>query len=412
VKRIEGLTKTVAAWGSFDFANHSFSGIMTVFVFPIFFRDTIVTNGHGDAYWGVTVFLSMLLVALVTPLLGAMADVLRNKKAYLGIFTAVTILGTVALYFIQPGMVLWASVLYILANAGFEGGTVFYDAFLPEITTPKLFGRVSGIGFAFGYFGSLAILGCAVPFLDTAPKMTFLITALFFTVFAIPMFVFVPERRKASSLSFANISKKGFSELKRTFRHIREYRDIVRFLIAFFLYNDAILTVSSFSGIYAKVTLHFGMVELAAFFAMIQIIAVIGSIVFGKLADRFGSKRIIVITLFIWIVVIFSAYLTTTKLAFYFVGAGAGIALGSNQSCSRSLMALLTPPEHSAEFFGFYDGFCGKVSAIIGPVLFGVFSDLFGSERPAILLLAPMIVIGLLILLRVRETRPVPVYAV
>ncbi len=403
--------KVVAAWGSFDFANHSFSGIMTVFVFPIFFRDTIVTNGHGDAYWGVTVFLSMLLVALVTPLLGAMADVLRNKKLYLGIFTIVTILGTVALYFIQPGMVLIASIIYILANAGFEGGTVFYDAFLPEISTPEKYGRVSGIGFAFGYFGSLAILGCAVPFLDTAPKMTFLVTAAFFTIFAIPMFLFVPEHRKAVSMPFGQIAKKGFGELKRTFRHIREYKDIVRFLIAFFLYNDAILTVSSFSGIYAKETLHFGMIELAGFFAMIQVIAVIGSLVFGKLADHFGSKRMIAVTLFIWIGVIFAAYLTTTKLAFYFVGAGAGIALGSSQSCSRSLMALLTPPEHTAEFFGFYDGFCGKVSAIIGPVLFGVFSDIFGSERPAILLLAPMIVIGLLILLRVRDERPVPAYS-
>ncbi|HEY3876192.1 MAG TPA: MFS transporter, partial [Candidatus Kapabacteria bacterium] len=250
------------------------------------------------------------------------------------------------------------------------------------------------------------ILGLAVPFLNSDPKMTFLITAGFFTLFGIPMFLFVPEERRASSLTFPQIAKKGFSELSRTFRHIREYKDITRFLIAFFLYNDAILTVSSFSGIYAKETLHFAMVELAGFFAMIQIIAVIGSILFGKLADRYGSKRMIAITLFIWIAVIAGAYFTTTKLVFYFVGAGAGIALGASQSCSRSLMALLTPKQHTAEFFGFYDGFCGKVSAIIGPVLFGIFSDWFGDQRPAILILAPMIIIGLILLMGVREQRP------
>src|SRR5579872_4620998 len=184
--------KVVISWALFDFAMGSFSTIMVVSVFPIYFHEVIVRNGHGDAYWGVTVFLSMLLVALITPLLGAMADVLHNKKLYLGIFTAVTIACTVLLYFMQPGMVLIASALFILANAGFEGGIVFYDAFLPEITTPELFGRISGIGFAFGYLGSLAILILNIPFFDTAPKMTFLVTAAFFTLFAIPMFLIVP----------------------------------------------------------------------------------------------------------------------------------------------------------------------------------------------------------------------------
>ncbi|HZK75744.1 MAG TPA: MFS transporter [Candidatus Kapabacteria bacterium] len=399
--------KIIAAWGGFDFASHSFSGIMTVFVFPIYFHKVIVTNGHGDAYWGVTVFLSMLLVALITPLLGAMADVLHNKKLYLAIFTAVTIVCTVLLYFMQPGMVLLAAALFILANAGFEGGIVFYDAFLPEITTPETFGRISGIGFAFGYLGSLAILILNIPFFETAPKTTFLVTAAFFTIFAIPMFFIVPENRKSFEPGFGKLVRRGFSQLRATVGHIRQYKDITRFLLAFFLYNDAVLTVIAFSGIYANVTLHFGMMELAAFFAMIQIIAVVGSILFGKFADKHGSKRAIVISLFIWIAVVIGAYFTTTKTGFYFVGGVAGMALGSSQSCSRSLMALLTPPEHTAEFFGFYDGFCGKASAVIGPILFGVLSDVFGSERPAIVALAIFFIAGLILLRRVDEKRAV-----
>ena len=280
--------KIIAAWGSFDFAMSSFSGIMVTFVFPIYFRNTIVTSGHGDSIWGLTLSISMLLVAIFTPLLGAMADVLRNKKAFLGIFTSVTVACTVLLYFMQPGMVLIAAALFVLANIGYEGGTVFYDAFLPEITTPQTFGRVSGFGYAFGYFGSLMILVVNAPFFETAPKFTFIVTAAFLSIFALPMFLFVPEQRRNANLSCTTLVRRGYDQLRTTVRHIRRYRDVTRFLTAFFIYNDAILTVILFSGIFANKTLHFGMTELAIWFAMIQVVAVIGSILFGKYADKHG----------------------------------------------------------------------------------------------------------------------------
>ena len=398
------LSTTIAAWGSFDFAQTSFAGIMVTFVFPIYFHKVIVTNGHADVYWGITMFCSMLIVALITPLLGAMADILRNKKLYLGIFALAAILCTALLYFMQPGMVLLAAVLFTIANTGFEGGTVFYDAFLPEITGPKTYGRISGFGFACGYVGSLAILLINMPFFETAPKTTFLVTAAFFSVFALPLFLIVPERRKQMQVRPGELVRQGFGRLLATARHIREYRDITRFLLAFFLYNDAVLTVIAFSGIYASVTLHFGMTELAMFFAMVQIVAVIGSLLFGKIADNRGPKFAITITLIVWIGVVTAVYLTTTKMAFYVVGGVAGMALGSSQACSRGLMARLTPPEHAAEFFGFYDGFCGKASAVIGPLIFGLLSELFGSQRPAILMLAGFFIVGLILLRRVNES--------
>ena len=377
---------------------------MVTFVFPIYFHKVIVTNGHADVYWGITMFCSMLIVALITPLLGAMADILRNKKLYLGIFALAAILCTALLYFMQPGMVLLAAVLFTIANTGFEGGTVFYDAFLPEITGPKTYGRISGFGFACGYVGSLAILLINMPFFETAPKTTFLVTAAFFSVFALPLFLIVPERRKQMQVRPGELVRQGFGRLLATARHIREYRDITRFLLAFFLYNDAVLTVIAFSGIYASVTLHFGMTELAMFFAMVQIVAVIGSLLFGKIADNRGPKFAITITLIVWIGVVTAVYLTTTKMAFYVVGGVAGMALGSSQACSRGLMARLTPPEHAAEFFGFYDGFCGKASAVIGPLIFGLLSELFGSQRPAILMLAGFFIVGLILLRRVNES--------
>lgn len=396
--------KVIASWASFDFANSSFAGIMVTFVFPIFYRNTIVTDGHGDAYWANTLSISMLLVAILTPLLGAMADILRNKKLYLGLFTAVSILGTVGLYFMQPGMVMMASALFILANAGFEGGIVFYDAFLPEITDRSTYGRVSGYGFAAGYLGSLAILIVSLPFLENAPKVTFLVTAAFFLIFSVPMFLYVPEERRRVSISTSALVSKGFSELRSTMRKIKQYKNVGRFLLAFFLYNDAILTVIAFSGIYANTTLHFGMLELASFFAMIQIVAVAGSLLFGPISDKRGPKFSIVITLFIWIAVVVGAYFATTKLTFFFVGGVAGIALGSSQSASRSLMAKLTPAEHTAEFFGFYDGFCGKASAVLGPFIYGQLSELLG-QRQAIVSLASFFVLGLFLINRVGDTQ-------
>ncbi len=397
------MTKPIAGWASFDFAMSSFSGIMVTFVFPIYFRNVIVTNGHGDAYWGITLSTSMLMVAAFTPLLGAMADLLRNKKMFLGLFAGTTIVCTSLLYFMQPGMVLVAAGLFVLANIGYEGGTVFYDAFLPEITTPETFGRISGFGYACGYCGSLAILLINLPLFENSATSTFLVTAGFFAIFSLPLFLLVPETRRKPNLSFPLLVRRGFGQLARTVQHIRSYKNVARFLLAFFLYNDAILTVILFSGIFAKTTLHFGMMELAIWFVMVQIVAVIGSVIFGRFADKRGPKRAITITLFIWIAVVTAAFFTQTTAEFYVLGAVAGIALGSSQACSRGLMALLTPPEHAAEFFGFYDGFCGKASAVVGPVIFGVLSDVFGSQRPAIWGLALFFAVGLLLLRRVDE---------
>jgi UMF1 family MFS transporter len=388
--------KIVAAWSSFDFANSSFSAIIVTFVYPIYFGETIVTNGRGDFYWGIAMSLSMLLVAIVSPALGAMADLTGSKKRFLAAFTLLSVLATAGMYFLAPGMIFLGILLFVLGNAGFEGGTVFYDAFLPEISSEQTYGRVSGIGFAVGYFGSLAALVLTKVMLGTTPPMLreiFLVTALFFFLFTIPTLIWVPEVKKKTSRSILGIIRHGFAENIRTIRTIRNHKNVVRFLIAFFVYNDAILTVIGFSGRYAKRTLHFDTGDLAMFFIMIQVIAAVGSLIFGYITDKKGARFTILITLAIWIVVVIGAYLTETAQLFWVVGAVAGLALGSSQSASRSFMAQLTPREHTAEFFGFYDGLCGKASAIVGPFLYGVLSDQFG-QRPAIASLAVFFVVG------------------
>ena len=248
----------IAAWSLFDFANSSFAMIMVTFVYPLYYAGVIVTDGKGDLYWGIAMSSSMLLVALIAPALGAIADTTRSKKKILFVFTFVAVIATAGTYFLQPGMIFLGALLFILGNAGFEGGIVFYDAFLPEISPPEKFGKVSGIGFAVGYLGSLAAIGATMNLL-LAKKYpeTFLVTAVMFAVFAIPIFLFVPEHRHEAKKYSWKIITDSFRGVIKTAKHIWQYRSLAIFLIAFFLYNDAILTVIGFSGLYAKDTLNF-----------------------------------------------------------------------------------------------------------------------------------------------------------
>ena len=392
----------IAAWSSFDFAHTSYSIIMVTFVYPLYFANTIVTNGKGDLYWSIAMSASMLIVALLGPAFGAIADETSSKKKFLLVFTIVPIVCTAGAAFLQPGMIFTGMLLFILANTGYEGGTVFYDAFIPEISPPESTGKVSGFGFAAGYVGSLVTIFATKDLLMSGNiSASFLVTAGIFTLFAIPLFLFVPENKKRSSLSSWALVKGGFRQVIQTVKHIRKYRNLSIFLLAFFLYNDATLTVVAFSGLYAKNTLHFTTGDLIFMFAMVQTVAIIGSIAFGYVTDKFGPKRTIMITLCIWLAVVIGAYLTSSVMEFYIVAGVAGLALGSSQSASRSMMALLTPKEHTAEFFGFYDGFCGKASAVIGPLVFGALSTNFG-ERPAIISLGVFFLVGLGMMRRVR----------
>jgi UMF1 family MFS transporter len=316
---------------------------------------------------------------------------------------------TAGLYWTTEGMLWTGVILLIIANVGFEGGTVFYDAFLPEISSEKDYGKISGYGFAVGYMGSFIILFLILPLIggENPPlentRLTFLIAAGFFALFSIPMFLFVPEHKRARTMD-GNLLIAGYKRLRETLTHLRRYRDVERFLIAFFIYNDAILTVILFAGIFAEETLAMEVGELIYFFLIVQGTALIGSLIFGSLTNRIGARQALVITLIIWIGVVVVAYFVEAKMPFYIIGAIAGIGLGSSQSTSRALMALLTPFEKKTEFFGFYDGFFGKASAVLGPLIFGELAVLVG-QREAMLFLGVMFLAGILLLMRVPDVR-------
>ncbi len=399
-------------WTLFDFANTSFSILILTTAYSVYFREVVVGNSAiGDFLWGLAFSISMFIVALISPFLGAIADHSSNKKFFLFIFTYLCIISTGLMFFVERGDVVLGMVLLILANIGFEGGLVFYDAFLPEITSERSYGRVSGYGFAMGYVGSFASLLFVYPFLKgefTAENMTnvrlsFVIASLFFFVFSLPFFILIKERKVDLSKDISYF-KVGLERVKSTFRNATRYKNIGNFLLSYFIYADGINTVIIFASIFARHTLNFSLVEILTFFLSVQSTAILGSVIFGIIADSIGQKKTLSITLLMWVATAIGAYFCTDKISFYIIGFIAGAAMGSSQSTSRSLMSKIIPPEKKTEFFGFYS-FFGKSSAILGPLVFGFVSSVTGSQRIAVISVALFFVVGLILLQRVREER-------
>ncbi len=402
---------TIFSWTLFDYARTSFSVMIKTVGYALYFRE-IVTAGtfKGDFYWGLADSISMIIAAGISPVLGAASDYSHKRKRFLMAFSALCIVGTAALYWIQKGMILPGMLIFIAANVGFQGGYTFYDAFLPEIAPPYVYGRVSGYGFGMGYLGALSTLAIAFPFIKSGFSISstniefresFLIVAGFFAVFSLPAFFRLRDHTGVYHRRLPYF-RLGFRRAIRTFKRLGQYKSLSRFLLSFFLYIDGVNTVIFFAALYARGTLGFTTVEVLVFFIVAQTTAILGSVIFGILTDHWGPKRSITITLVIWIAVVFSAFLIQTKNQFYIVGLFAGLAIGSSQSSSRSLMALLTPREHAAEFFGFYDGIAGNASAIMGPLTFGAISSFTGSQRIAVLSVLIFFVGGLILLRQVK----------
>ena len=399
----------IFSWALFDFAHTAFYVLILTVGYPLYFKEIVAqSSNRGDFLWGSAFSISMLIVALFSPILGAVADYGAGKKRFLGILTALCVLATSSLFFVHTGMIFMGMALLIISNIGFEAGLVFYDAFLPEITTVRSYGRVSGYGFALGYVGSLVSLAVVFPLYAGGfsadnlfnVRLSFIIAAAFFFVFSLPLFFFLPDKQRTGSLKLDFI-KIGFSRLRTTYRQFPRYRNIARFLISYFIYIDGVNTIIVFSSIFARETLKMDLSEIVIYFAMVQTSAIFGSIIFGIWADHTTHKRTLSITLLLWLSIVIIAYFIQNKWMFYGLGVFAGLALGSSQSTSRGMMSIITPQEKKTEFFGFYS-FFGKASAVLGPIVFGFVSSYF-NQRFAILSVGLFLLTGLILLQRVEE---------
>ncbi len=387
------INKNVIMWSLFDFANSSYAVIIVAFVYAIYFKKVIANDKPiADFYWSTSINISMIIVAVLSPVLGAAADYRSNKKIYLFLFTALCIVCTALLYFVGPGMIFWGMLLFILSNIGFQAGLGFYDAFLKDIAEFSNYNKVSSFGYAIGYIGSLAAL-VAVIFLKDDPPLTFIACAIMFLVFAIPIFVFVKEKKTDEGNANINFLSVGFKRTAETLRHINNYKNLRTYLLSYFLYIDGVNTIIFFSAIYAQTTLNFTIPDLILFFVIVQITAMAGSFLFGYIADKTDTKKTLSFNILAWAVICTLVFFCQDKISFLIIGGFAGTFLGSTQALSRSFMSNLTPDERKTEFFGFYSLF-EKTSTILGPLTFGLVSWLTGNQRYAVISIIVFFIAG------------------
>jgi MFS transporter, UMF1 family len=403
--------RTIVAWTLYDFANSAFAAIVVTAVFPPYYADLVVGNaeGLGDRWWGRIVSVSMVLVALASPVLGGIADHAGARKPFLVGFTLLAVAVTALMATVGPGMVLWGFAVAVTGVVAAEAAFVFYNSYLPRIAPASALGRVSAAGFAVGYAGSLVAFLVALPFARAeAYWACFLTAAVQFGVVAVPAFVWLPgDQRQAVALSTAVM--RGVRETATTLREIvgqRVHRQLRWFLLAYFVYEDGVNTVITVSGVFARTTLGFSFQDLILLFLVVQITALLGSLAWAPATDRLGPRLVVRVTLVQWIAVTTLAYFVATQWHFWLLAILAGTGLGAIQAASRTFMATLIPAGREAEFFGFYS-LVGKTGAIMGPLVFGEISAAMGgNQRIAIFAVGAFFVVGLALLARVRAGGP------
>lgn len=399
------FNKQSFGWMMYDFANSAFTTIIVTVVYSAYFMSTVVVGdvGLGEMLWGRAVGISMTLVALSAPIMGAIADYSRSKKKFLFINTYLAIIFTALLFFVHEGQVMRGMIFFIIANFGFNSANVFYDAFLPEVASPDSMGKVSGYGWAIGYVGGLLSLVLSMIIINNlSVRYVFPMIALHFFIFSIFTFIWVKEIRLPSKRT--NYFKTAYRRVYSSIKNMRSYPELIKFIFSYFIYNDGIATVIVFASIYGQKRFGMSTNNMLMYFIYAQFTSILGSAVFGWLTDKKGAKLSLSISIFIWISVVVWAFLCRSANEYYLVGLLAGLAIGSSQANSRTMLSQLTPNEKQAEFFGFYT-LTGRLSSIIGPILYGWISYKTGDIRYAILSLLFFFVAGWILLQFVDENK-------
>lgn len=402
--------KTVGAWALFDFANSVYPAVIQTVVFNYFFIQVVVGNddGRGDWWWGRSVSLAALIVAVTSPLLGAIADRAGVRKRLMLLYVATCVVAVSLFTTIEPGMVVWAFVIYVVANVGFEGAMVFYNSYLPDIAPKEKQGFVSGLGFGVGYASSFLGLAVALYLVQNVGNLdlVWLYVAGFFALFSIPTFLYLPKDGRGT-MTVGQAAVWGLTSFREIVGEVLRNKNLFRFLIAYFFFIDGILTVIVMANSFAATTFGFTDTELIYLFMVVQVAALIGAFALAKPTDLWGPKRVLTGVLLLWCVVAVTAYFITTQTAFWALAVVAGFGLGSAQAASRAFMSSLIPDGKEAEMFGFY-AFCGRASSILGPTVFGfVAVQSGGNQRLAVLAIASFYIVGLLLLRRVSDPKAV-----
>lgn len=406
--------KSVYGWAIYDWANSAYSTTVMAGFFPVFFKQFWASDMsiNESTFWlGVANAVAGLLVAVMAPILGAIADQGSLKKRMLLTFTILGVLMTAALFLVTHGAWLMAMMLYIFGAIGFAGSNVFYDALIVDVAEEKNLDRVSSLGYALGYIGGgLMFAVCVVMTINPewfglidkaeAVRLSFLLVALWWGVFTAPLLLTVHERGEVERVMWRRSMAAGWRQFAETFRHIRRLKVVFLFLAAYFLYIDGVGTIVRMAVDYG-LSLGFRSDLLIRSLLLTQFVAFPAALVWGRIAEIWSAKNSIMVCIAVYIgICIWGAGMETSS-DFYLLAAAIGLVMGGIQALSRSLYARLIPVEQSAEFFGFYN-MLGKFAAVLGPLMMGAASMLSGSVRLSMLVIILLFAAGALLLYRVN----------
>jgi len=414
---MKSFTKQENSWMLYDWANSAYSIIITTAVFPLFYKAAATKAGmsasDSTAYLGYTIAISTFILAMLGPILGTIADYKGFKKKFFSFFLILGVTFTALLAFIPSDKWLLLLICYTIAAIGSAGANVFYDAFLVDVTTEKRMNRISARGFGLGYIGSTIpfLISIAIIILaqqeilpittTTASQIAFLITAIWWGLFSIPIlrnvhqnYFIEPEQKPIIN---------SFKRLGKTFKNIRQYRALFLFLLAYFFYIDGVGTIITMSTAYGS-DLGISSTNLLIILFVTQAVAAPFSILFGRLSEKFSGKKMLYVGISIYIIICIYAFFLKTAVDFWILAMLVATSQGGIQSLSRSFYAKLVPKEKSNEFFGFYNIF-GKFASIMGPLLVGLTAQMTGRSNMGVFSLVILFVIGIIILTRVSEPK-------
>ncbi len=403
----------VNAWCLYDWGNSAFSTTVEAAVLPVFFAQVVAAHwgeNLATVYWGYLNAAALGVAALIAPILGSMADYTGSKKRFLGFFAGLGVIMTALMYFVDAGRWQLAMVLFFFGSIGLGASFIFYDSLLPHVARDEDIDKVSTKGYALGYVGGGILLAINIVMIEfifpgstLGPRLSFLSVAIWWAVFTLPLLRRVPEPPASTEGIDPGLGpmRAGFQRLSQTFGELRKYRQLFRFLLAFWIYNDGIGTIIKMATIYGA-EIGIGMIDLIGALLLTQFVGIPFSLLFSKLSARLGTKRSIMLGLVWYALITIAGYFMVLPWHFWALAFAVGMVQGGTQALSRSLFGAMAPKARSAEFFGFYD-MSSKFAGIAGPFLFGLVGHLTGTSRLSIVALIVFFLGGILLLRQVDE---------
>jgi len=414
-------------WYMYDFGNSAYAAVVLLAIYSAYFKGTVVGGAEGSRLWGIAVGIAMLVSAVVSPILAAIADYSAFKKRFLLVFSSLSWIFTGLLFFVQKGNVFMGMFFFVMAEIGYRAGQVFYNSLLTEVAEPNEIGRVSANGWAIGSAGGILCLILVLPAIvlikdtDLPVRGAFVFTALFFFVSALPTFLWIKERGERKPLPDGkNYLSLAFSRLGRTVRSVRHFNEFLKFIIAFLIFNDGIVMALDFAAIIGAVLYGMNQTQLIILMIIVQVASVFGAYVSGIYGERVGFMRALVASIVLMIGAVIWMLFNQTLIGFFIITSVAGFALTGVQAVTRTMTGTFAPKGQSAEFYSFF-AIAGRTSSFIGPTVYGLLATGVAlrleaqgmatmlaeqtGQRAGILSIAMFLVVGLAILLSVSEQR-------